>query len=665
MNLLSIKSSKLNKSKENNAVYQDSLATITQPLSNDFFLPHLSKIKSEWYYQKFPILLTDSNEFVLVKLAIKQIKKDLKRIINKINTIEISNESVVPKRKYELLTKKYDELAIELIQLKKDFFDSHESFIQIQAEQLDLIVQRDRLIVETERLKSKLTPRPVWSKCTKYISCGPKLWQNYTKKYSSNELVDILLNEFVGGNDGTNTEHLINCENDTNCENMKLCKRDVLLIIHEILTERFQNLPSRESLDSCIRNYFCRKFYYKNEAIKWYCNLIDSLNRFEYIENVFFFKSYLNGKIDESIYHHFRKISNELQSLWHSMNTNEVINNEFDKLSVDDYYNNNSERNSTHASQITPNASMNSFLTKNDKLTFNSKLNFSKSNLRVPEQVITKLIKNKFQDIMTTDLRSLINAAKIDFLNKPKRIRLKSKPMQDDYQDQDMLDLSILFQIEDDGSLSEFLTKLKFYVNKERNNYTLRFLNEVITRKNLILTDNWIKTDNSDNKIILEVGYENKIQIEERITNNPPKIKKTKKKRKVKDKLKKFKKKITSKLFKRKKRKISSKNNLFKKPLEKVLIDKSKPEDKLKKSSSIDSITSYSIDINDQKVYDQLITSDEFRLAILEIDSEISILEMQRYIDWIFKSKEDSIKTSEIKLGRVIRRLQNINCFMH
>ena len=82
-------------------------------------------------------------------------------------------------------------------------------------------------------------------------------------------------------------------------------------------------------------------------------------------------------------------------------------------------------------------------------------------------------------------------------------------------------------------------------------------------------------------------------------------------------------------------------------------------------STSIESITTYDIDIRDRKLYDQTISSDEFRTIILSIDPEISILEMERYVNWIFKSKEDLIKTSDISVGRAIRKLQTLNCFLH
>ena len=61
---------------------KDSLTSLNLN-SDNFFLPYLSKINCSWYYQKYPISLTDNNDLVIVKLAIKQTKKDLKRVIKK------------------------------------------------------------------------------------------------------------------------------------------------------------------------------------------------------------------------------------------------------------------------------------------------------------------------------------------------------------------------------------------------------------------------------------------------------------------------------------------------------------------------------------------------------------------------------------------------------
>jgi hypothetical protein len=60
-----------------------------------------------------------------------------------------------------------------------------------------------------------------------------------------------------------------------------------------------------------------------------------------------------------------------------------------------------------------------------------------------------------------------------------------------------------------------------------------------------------------------------------------------------------------------------------------------------------------------------MISIDEFRAIIISIDPDISILEIQRYINWIFESKDDLIKVSEITVERALRKLQNLNCSLH
>ena len=144
---------------------KDSLTSLNLN-SDNFFLPYLSKINCSWYYQKYPINLTDNNDLVIVKIATKLVFKMSKSCL-------------------------------------------------------------------------------LWS----------EKWQSFVNKYSSDELVDILLNEFIGGNDQTNVKHLLEFDKNT-YENMKLCNRDVLLIIYEILTERFQSITKSE-FKEFIQGYFC------------------------------------------------------------------------------------------------------------------------------------------------------------------------------------------------------------------------------------------------------------------------------------------------------------------------------------------------------------------------------------------------------------------------
>ena len=131
------------------------------------------------------------------------------------------------------------------------------------------------------------------------------------------------------------------------------------------------------------------------------------------------------------------------------------------------------------------------------------------------------------------------------------------------------------------------------------------------------------------------------------------KVKRKKRRKKLKIKLKKLKKKISSNLRLKKKKKLKPE----------IIVKTEIPI--VTRSISMDSMTSYDIDIKDEKIYSQMISIDEFRAIIISIDPDISILEIQRYINWIFESKDDLIKVSEITVGRALRKLQNLNCFLH
>lgn len=63
---------------------------------------------------------------------------------------------------------------------------------------------------EWELMKATSTPRPDWDKCGMVIDGGNDRWKVLSSGKSSNQLVEILLNELVGGNSsGGTTEFFI------------------------------------------------------------------------------------------------------------------------------------------------------------------------------------------------------------------------------------------------------------------------------------------------------------------------------------------------------------------------------------------------------------------------------------------------------------------------
>ena len=120
-------------------------------------------------------------------------------------------------------------------------------------------------------------------------------------------------------------------------------------------------------------------------ALKWFYNLIDCLERFDYEQNINFFKSIFNRKINENIYHRFRNISNELKFLCNS----DLIKNEKQSSDEISYQNNLNQI-------LSRDSSINSFFTKNEKSVSFSTTRFpvSKSNTRIPEESLIKIFKS-------------------------------------------------------------------------------------------------------------------------------------------------------------------------------------------------------------------------------------------------------------------------------
>ena len=52
---------------------------------------------------------------------------------------------------------------------------------------------------EWELMKATSTPRPDWDKCAMVVDGGSDRWKTISNGKSSNQLVEVLLNELIGG----------------------------------------------------------------------------------------------------------------------------------------------------------------------------------------------------------------------------------------------------------------------------------------------------------------------------------------------------------------------------------------------------------------------------------------------------------------------------------
>lgn len=63
----------------------------------------------------------------------------------------------------------------------------------------DVVKQRDQYYMELESLRRNATPRPEWYKCAEFIYGGLPRWQEMSVGKSSDEMLQILLQEMTGG----------------------------------------------------------------------------------------------------------------------------------------------------------------------------------------------------------------------------------------------------------------------------------------------------------------------------------------------------------------------------------------------------------------------------------------------------------------------------------
>lgn len=67
-----------------------------------------------------------------------------------------------------------------------------------------VVQQRDQYYMDLEGLKRNATPRPDWYKCAEYIYGGLPRWQAIAVGKSSEEMLQILLQEMTGGDSDVN-----------------------------------------------------------------------------------------------------------------------------------------------------------------------------------------------------------------------------------------------------------------------------------------------------------------------------------------------------------------------------------------------------------------------------------------------------------------------------
>ncbi|KFQ89093.1 Translin-associated factor X-interacting protein 1, partial [Phoenicopterus ruber ruber] len=263
-------------------------------------------------------------DVVKLTLALKVARQDLTKAQVKLNAMIADYGDVVPRRDFESLEKKYSHLLREMKTLQKDFHQlrkEHETLLEIHRETAE---ERDNFCAELQRVQGNCTPRPNWAKCSDVIPGGADRWGCLAEGKTSDQLVDVLLEEigtgvlkeinvFPGWGKGDNVPVYLRHEGEV--KNKKLTKKDVVNILKDVWKEKIaleQQVWERSSLPEFFLGYLQKK-YGDAAAMEWSYTLYESMRLCRSNHVLSSFYDILTGKVDEEQYHGQNQLISSLQ----------------------------------------------------------------------------------------------------------------------------------------------------------------------------------------------------------------------------------------------------------------------------------------------------------------------------------------------------------------
>ncbi|KAK3586266.1 hypothetical protein CHS0354_006958 [Potamilus streckersoni] len=294
----------------------------------------------------------DEGDPKTLKIALKKAREDEKAASKRLNEMIANYGDVIPRRDFEGMEKKYNELLAKVEVMNGDYMTlkrEHDTLLEVHKQ---VVKQRDEFYTESETLKRSSTPRPDWEKCADFVKGGIGRWKELSDGKRSNELVDILLSEmasgeivdnssgaeyFEGQGTGPSIPKYLRCEGQV--RNRRLGKRDTSLLIKDIWREKIahdaeKSDGERESLSDFLYTYLKRRFGLEQMIMEWGYNLHDACQRYSHDEHIGLFWGALSEEIDEEIYHSQLKCVQKL--LTHLTNQDMAQGNK-NKLSRDDF----------------------------------------------------------------------------------------------------------------------------------------------------------------------------------------------------------------------------------------------------------------------------------------------------------------------------------------
>ncbi|CAF1417330.1 unnamed protein product [Didymodactylos carnosus] len=309
---------------------------------------------------------------VLLRVAIRRCRLDCTEAVHRMAKLKEENKNYVPKKDYLLLAQNYNKLVKSCDQLKQNFRNAKVEYNALTDAVEQVIKERDKYFTLCETYRATFTPRPKWDRCGTIIEGGTVKWKELAIGKTSNELVDLLLNEIIGGNDqnnnvyqfiglGLDTSVPAFLQTTTNVRNRYFMYRDVAILINDIWKDKLvydaeqekiyqkqmmqlveqeqqhtlqevtlktvvnslldpvttnlqQQSPFQKSkLVDFVNIYLKNRFEDEQMQLEWGYNLADGCRRYKYYSNIGLFWAILTGDVDEGVYKYRKDLLSSLK----------------------------------------------------------------------------------------------------------------------------------------------------------------------------------------------------------------------------------------------------------------------------------------------------------------------------------------------------------------
>ncbi|NXI63027.1 TXIP1 protein, partial [Anseranas semipalmata] len=263
-------------------------------------------------------------DVVKLTLALKIARQDLTKAQVQLNAMIAQYGDVVPRRDFESLEKKYSDLHQEMKTLRKDFDQLHKEYQTLLEIHRETAEERDNFFTELQQAQRNCTPRPNWAKCSEVIPGGADRWGCLAEGKTSDQLVDVLLEEIGTGalkemnvfpGWGKGDEVPVYLRHEGEVKNKKLTKKDVVNILKDIWKEKIalkQQTGNQSSLPEFFLSYLQKK-YGDASAMEWSYTLYENMRlcRSNHVMSSFY--DILTGKVAEEQYHVQNQLISNLQ----------------------------------------------------------------------------------------------------------------------------------------------------------------------------------------------------------------------------------------------------------------------------------------------------------------------------------------------------------------